>query len=211
MARTLKSKKEVVRAPKTAKKREAHKNKKVYLLDTNVLVYDPKAIYAFPGGQVALPSIVLEELDRFKREGTDRGRNAREAIRILDGLRAKGSLGEGVTLDNGSVVRVVFLSEEKIFAFPFKLAIEDNEILYDALSLKQDGYDVKFITKDLNVRVKADALGIDTEDYIKEKITVDEFYKGWIKHQVPAVILTDNDPKILRELARFSPTPLLFY
>ena len=202
MARTLKSKKEVVRAPKTAKKREAHKNKKVYLLDTNVLVYDPKAIYAFPGGQVALPSIVLEELDRFKREGTDRGRNAREAIRILDGLRAKGSLGEGVTLDNGSVVRVVFLSEEKIFAFPFKLAIEDNEILYDALSLKQDGYDVKFITKDLNVRVKADALGIDTEDYIKEKITVDEFYKGWIKHQVPAVILTDNDPKILRELAR---------
>lgn len=190
------------KSSKAVKKNSSRKGKKIYLLDTNVLVYDPKAIYAFEGAEVALPSVVLEELDAFKREGTDRGRNAREAIRILDGLRSKGSLGEGVKLENGSIVRVVFLPAQTISSFPFKLSIEDNEIIYDALGLKQQGYEVKFITKDLNVRVKADALGIQTEDYVRETISIDEFYKGWITAQVPAVTLTENEPKILRELLR---------
>lgn len=204
---TLKPKKAVAEASKPSEKvsakKEVKKNsKKIFLLDTNVLVYDPKAIYSFEGSEVALPSVVLEELDKFKREGSDRGRNAREAIRILDGLRTKGSLGEGVSLDNGGTVRVIFLPEKTIENFPFKLSIQDNEILYDAMGLKQAGNDVRFITKDLNVRVKADALGIQTEDYIKEKINIDEFYKGWMRVSVPAVTLTDNDPKILHELAR---------
>lgn len=204
---TLKPKKTVSgvsrASEKVSEKKEVKKSsKKVFLLDTNVLVYDPKALYSFDGSEVALPSIVLEELDKFKREGSDRGRNAREAIRILDGLRAKGSLGEGVKLENGSTVRVIFLPEKTIANFPFKLAIQDNEILYDAVGLKQAGNDVRFITKDLNVRVKADALGIQTADYIKEKINIDEFYKGWMNVSVPAVTLTDNDPKILHELAR---------
>lgn len=201
MAKTVKPKKAAAGRSKASDKKR-NNNKKVYLLDTNVLVYDPKAIYSFEGSEVALPSVVLEELDKFKREGSDRGRNAREAIRILDSLRAKGSLGDGVELDNGGKVRVIFLPEKTIANFPFKLAIQDNEILYDAMGLKQAGNDVRFITKDLNVRVKADALGIHTDDYIKEKINIDEFYKGWVRESVPAVTLTDNDPKILRELAR---------
>ena len=182
MANTLKPKKAVAKPSKAPikkgdKKGDSKSNKKVYLLDTNVLVYDPKALYSFDGAEVALPSVVLEELDKFKREGSDRGRNAREAIRILDGLRAKGSLGDGVTLENGSTVRVIFLPEKTIENFPFKLAIQDNEILYDAMGLKESGHDVRFITKDLNVRVKADALGIHTDDYIKEKINIDELSK----------------------------------
>lgn len=181
---------------------KSSKNKKIYLLDTNVLVYDPKAIFSFEGAQIALPSVVLEELDRFKREGTDRGRNTRQVIRILDDLRSKGSLGDGVKLDNGSTVRVVFMPADKLPLFPFELSFEDNQILYDAVSLKAEGYDVRFITKDLNARVKADALGIATEDYIKEKISIDDFYKGWMRVPVPAVTLKDNDPKILQELAR---------
>lgn len=199
MASTLKPKKAVAGTSKASDKKG---DKKVFLLDTNVLVYDPKAIYSFDGAEVALPSVVLEELDKFKREGSDRGRNAREAIRILDGLRSKGSLGDGVELENGGTVRVIFLPEKTIANFPFKLAIQDNEILYDAMGLKEAGYDVRFITKDLNVRVKADALGIQTDDYIKERINIDEFYKGWMSVAVPAVVLTDNDPKILHELAR---------
>jgi PhoH-like ATPase len=203
MVSKVKPKKAVTGVSDTSEKKgNKKKNKKVFLLDTNVLVYDPKSIYSFDGAEVALPSIVLEELDKFKREGTDRGRNAREAIRILDGLRAKGSLGDGVPLGNGGTVRVIFLPEKTIANFPFKLSIQDNEILYDAVGLKNEGNDVTFITKDLNVRVKADALGILTDDYIKEHINIDEFYKGWMRVAVPAVTLTDNDPKILHELAK---------
>ncbi len=201
MANELK-KKEGVAKKSNLSKAKPNKNKKIYLLDTNVLVYDPKAIFSFEGAEVALPSVVLEELDRFKKEGTDRGRNTREAIRILDGLRSKGSLGTGVKLDNGSRVRVVFMRADKLPLFPFELSFEDNQILYDAVSLKEEGYDVRFITKDLNARVKADALGIITEDYIKEKISIDDFYKGWITLPVPAVTLKDNDPPVLHELAQ---------
>jgi PhoH-like ATPase len=184
------------------KKVQPSKNKKIYLLDTNVLVYDPKAIFSFDGAEVALPSVVLEELDKFKKEGTERGRNTREAIRVLDGLRTQGSLGDGIKLDNGSTIRVVFTRTERIPSFPFQLTFADNEILYDAVALKQEGYDVRFITKDLNARIKADALGIETEDYIKENINIDEFYKGWMNVAVPAVTLKDNDPQVLQELAR---------
>lgn len=190
------------------KKVSSHVNKvsnnkgRIYLLDTNVLVYDPHAFFAFADTEIALPSVVLEELDSFKREGTDRGRNTREAVRVLDGLRDKGSLKDGVKLDNGSVLRVVFLPNEKLPAFPFQLQLGDNEILLEALALKGQGYDVIFISKDLNARVKADALGIASEDYLKEHVSIDEFYKGWIRVPVPAVELKDEHPKILQGLAK---------
>ena len=192
---------------KTTKKRTAtpatkKKKNKLYLLDTNVLVYDPHSIYAFTGAEVALPSIVLEELDKFKREGTERGRNTREVIRILDSLREQGSLKDGIKLDNGSTLRVVFLPKDKQPWFPFKLRIEDNEILLDAVSLKEQGYQVVFISKDLNARVKADALGIRAEDYKKERITIEEFYKGWMRIQVPAVQLKKEYPDELKKIAK---------
>lgn len=175
---------------------------KVCILDTNVLVYDPYALFAFDDTQVVLPSVVLEELDGFKREGTDRGRNTREAVRILDSLRQSGSLKNGVPLDNGATVRVIFFSGEHLATFPFQLKGHDNEILLEALTLKELGYDVIFISKDINARVKADALGIPSEDYVKEHITVEEFYKGWIRIPVAAVELKNEQPKILADLAK---------
>jgi PhoH-like ATPase len=81
---------------------------KLFIIDTNVLVHDPHALESFEGALVGIPLIVLEELDRFKHEGTDRGRNSREAIRFLDGLRQLGSLRDGVTLKNKSTVRILF-------------------------------------------------------------------------------------------------------
>lgn len=185
-----------------ASKESVKKKGRIYLLDTNVLVYDPHAFFSFADTEIALPSVVLEELDSFKREGTDRGRNTREAVRVLDGLRDKGSLKDGVKLDNGTIIRVVFLPGDKITTFPFQLQLADNEILLEALALKSEGYDVVFISKDLNARVKADALGIASEDYIKEHITIDEFYKGWVRVPVAAVELKDDNPKILRDLAK---------
>ena len=173
--------------------------KRAYVLDTNVLLHDPSAIFNFEGVNVGIPSIVLEELDRFKKEGTDRGRNTREVIRHLDTLREKGSLKEGIKLDNGSVLKVLFLEQEPK-KFPFHLSVEDNEILFNALSLKDQGYQVKFISKDLNARVKADALGLQSEDYLKEYVTEEEFYKGWIRIPVPAVQLKNEFPAVLNEL-----------
>lgn len=181
--------------------RHEHTRGRAHILDTNVLVYDPHALFAFENTEVILPVIVLEELDSFKREGTDRGRNTREAVRLLDSLREAGSLKEGVQLDNGSILRVICLSAERS-AFPLQLNVQDNQILFEALTLKELGYDVIFISKDINARVKADALGILSEDYVKERVNVEEFYKGWITIPVAAIDLKNEQPKILADLAK---------
>jgi len=175
--------------------------KKIYVLDTNVLIHDPSAFRNFVGVQVGIPSVVLEEVDHFKKEGTDRGRNAREFIRQLDELRQQGSLRNGVKLDSGTVVKVLFAGNTAP-SLPFQLDKEDNAILLTALDLKKQGYEVKFISKDLNARVKADALGIVAEDYMHEFVTQEEFYKGWVAIPVPAVQLKSEEPEILQELVR---------
>lgn len=173
----------------------------MYVLDTNVLLHDPTALFHFQGVVVGIPALVLEELDQFKGEGTGRGRNTREVIRLLDGLRNRGSLGEGVKLDNDSVVKVLFL-KEPIPHTPFKLDIKDNEILLTALIAQQEGYHTTFVSKDLNARVKADALGLHTQDYFREHISEDTFYKGWVRVPVPAVQLKKEFPEELAQLAQ---------
>ena len=146
-------------------------SEKIFILDTNVLVHDPTALFNFKDALVGIPSIVLEELDKFKGEMSERGRNSREAARLLDGLREKGSLRDGVALENGGKLKVLFLPVEKLPKIPFVLDVNDNKILLTAYFMKQEGYDVLFITKDINARVKADALGIIAEDYLKESIS----------------------------------------
>ena len=177
--------------------------KKFYILDTNVLIHDPKAMLKFEGAEIGIPAIALEELDTFKNEGTERGRNAREAIRQLDHLREKGSLGSGVELDNGSILRVIFYDDSMLKKNPpFILRPGDNEIVLTAFSYLQQGRTIIFISKDLNARVKADALGIQTEDYLKERITEKEFYQGWIRIEVPSIELKREFPSILPELVK---------
>jgi PhoH-like ATPase len=176
--------------------------KKIFLLDTNVLIHNPRALFSFDDSDVALAAISLEQLDKFKKEGTDRGRNARETIRLLDALREEGQLGTGIKLKNGGVLKVVFAPTFNQPAdFPFKITIEDNEILLIARTLQQEGYEVIFISKDLNARVKAEILGIHSEDYLKEYVSQEEFYKGWTNLAVPAVQLKKNEPQELLQLA----------
>lgn len=171
--------------------------RKIYVLDTNVLVYDPKSVLSFEGAEIGIPAISLEQLDELKKEETTRGRNTREVIRILDSLRQKGSLRDGVRLDNGGFLRVLFVPEFNPDEFPFKMRIEDNEILMTVVSLQQKGYHVIFISKDLNLRVKADALGIEVQDYLKERVSETVFYHGWRRLQVPAVQLSKDIPQDL--------------
>lgn len=177
----------------------AENNKKIYVLDTNVVVHDPNAYKTFEGVNIGIPAEVLEELDKFKHEGTDRGRNAREFVRQLDALRRQGSLREGVALEHGATIRVLF-SDGQPHEMPFELDVKDNKILLTTLALRDEGYDVKFISKDINARIKADALGITAEDYIKEFVTEEEFYKGWITVPVPSIQLKNDQPQVFQEL-----------
>jgi PhoH-like ATPase len=178
-------------------------NKKIFILDTNVLIHDPKALFSFTGAHVGIPSTVLEELDQFKGEGTERGRNSRQTIRNLDELRERGSLRDGVSLDDGGIIQILFYDDTILKTTPLvRSAGGDNQILLTALSLQQQGYDVIFISKDLNARVKADALGLKTEDYSKEYVSEEEFYHGWIKLSVPAIELKRDVPPQVLALAK---------
>lgn len=176
-------------------------HKKIFVLDTNVLIHDPKALLSFTGAHVGIPAVVLEELDQFKGEGTERGRNSREVIRNLDQLRSHGSLKDGVPLDDGGILQIFFYDDTILEKTPIVLSGGDNEILLTALGMQHQGYDVTFISKDLNARVKADALGIKTEDYSKEHVSQEEFFRGWVKISVPAVELKREFPTQLTQLA----------
>lgn len=165
---------------------------RIFVLDTNVIIHDVNALFSFNGVVVGIPFIVLEELDTFKREGGEKGHNVREAIRQLDILRKKGHLGDGVPLDhdtNGSILKV-YKNPEKVSISPLITRdihdIKDNIILQTVIDLIKQGNKVTLITKDINVRIKADALGLDTEDYLKGTVQYDNFYKGWIKMPISA-------------------------
>ena len=173
--------------------------KKVFVLDTNVLIHDPASLESFEGATVVVPMMVLEELDQFKKDNSERGRNARTVIRTLDALRARGSLREGVKLDSGNIIQVTSADiERKCVNFP--RGITDNYILNMVMCMKQDGLDVVLVSKDLNVRVKADVLGIKAVDYTKEEVSREQFYRGWVTIQVPSVQLKKPIPPDLIEL-----------
>ncbi len=176
------------------------KEKKVFLLDTNVLLHDPMSLYSFKGSNVVIPMMALEELDRFKHENSDRGKNAREVVRRLDKLRELGPLNEGVHLDNDSTFSIVAAPRSELKNVVLSEAFGDEGILAAAVYLKRQGYDVHFISKDINARVKADVFGIKSEDYLKGRVTADEFYKGWVKIAVPSIELKKNEPKLLYDL-----------
>ncbi len=177
-------------------------NKVIYVLDTNVLIYDPESIFGFEHGLVGIPVIVLEELDRFKTESSQRGYNSREIIRQLDLLRQKGSLRDGVKLENGGELKVLFEIEKYgECPIPFKEKIIDNQILLVAYCLKDKGFDVKFVSKDINARVKADVLNIESLDYVKETLSKEQLYKGWQVIKVPAAQLKKEFPDELKDLS----------
>jgi PhoH-like ATPase len=153
--------------------------RKAFVLDTNVLLHNSQALYSFGDNEVVIPIDVLEELDKFKTENTDIGRNARATARELDRIRAKGSLVEGVPVEEtGGVVRIDMKS--KLWEQNgLREDTADNRILSVACRLKEEGRTVIFVSKDINGRIKADALGVKAMDFEKQKVNFDEFYTGW--------------------------------
>jgi len=152
---------------------------KIFVLDTNVVLYDPMAINKFGKHTVVIPLIVVEELDRFKKDQNENGRNARHFSRIVDELRSRGSVAKGVQLDNGGTFRIfVDNKNENKHHNLIDLSLNDNLILSAALTLKGDGKEVYLVSKDINLRIKADILGVVADDYGSSDFTLEELYQG---------------------------------
>lgn len=152
---------------------------KTFILDTNVLLHDPEAILKFDRNEVVIPVTVLEELDKMKRLPSELGRNSRAVFRILDSLHTlgEGNLHTGVKLENESLVRIeVDLKPEEDYAF--SLAINDNKIILTAFALQKLGKTVIFVSKDFAARIKAEAIGLQAQDYENLKFAYDAIYKG---------------------------------
>lgn len=159
---------------------------KTFILDANVLLHEPEAIFSFADNKIVIPMTVVEELDSFKNLNDERGRNARLIIRLLDKLRETGKLSDGVALKNGGILKIEMFEPGGISLPPdFSSNKLDNLMLLEALQLKKKNERVIFITKDINLRIKCEALNIETQDYEKLKVKIDELYTGWKEIKVP--------------------------
>jgi PhoH-like ATPase len=165
---------------------------KTFVLDTNIVLHNPDAIFVFKEHHVVIPFMVIEELDKMKRKEDDLGRAARTCIRHLDRLRAIGTLSEGVNW--GGLMPLANTAHAvgpggstgtirvDVNEYPRPSAIAenspDNHIIAVAWHLSQKGNRTIFVTKDLSARIKADSLGIKTEDFINQKVDADRLYLG---------------------------------
>ncbi len=162
--------------------------RKTFVIDTNVLLHDPAAMGKFRENDVVIPLGVLEELDGMKRQSDELGKNARMVVRTIDSLkeRKEGDLHNGVRIENGIVVRIYIdtkICEKK--TFPLPLDRHNNKILLAAYQLKEKGERVVLVSKDFVMRVKAEAIGIEAEDYENPKVSYDRIYKGYRRLEVP--------------------------
>jgi len=181
--------------------------KKIFVLDTNVLLHDPNAIFAFEDNEVIIPAVVLEEIDSKKRNVDEIGRNARYVSRMLDSLRQKGRLHDGIMLDNGGVIKVELnhRSFQKLHD-AFLEITHDNRIIAVALnywheeSEKPEPRPVVLVSKDTLVRIKADVLGLTAQDYMSDRlVSASDLYPGHHTMLVEAsVIDTFYQQKSLR-------------
>ncbi|MFS0727590.1 PhoH family protein [Paenibacillus sp. 1P07SE] len=172
--------------------------KKIFVLDTNVLLHDPQAIYAFEENEVVIPAVVLEEIDSKKRLADELGRNARLVSRLLDSLREQGHLHEGILLERGGLLKVElnhrsFARVQEMFGGEMS---NDNRILAVALNYaleekeKETPKQVVIVSKDVLVRIKADVLGLEAQDYLSDQtVEASDIYSGNLTIYVhPAVI-----------------------
>ena len=169
--------------------------RKTFVLDTNVLLHDPAALTRFEDNNILIPIEVVEEIDRFKRDPAEKGRNARQVSRLLDGLRAQGNLADGVPNgEQGGTLKVVFCRAETLSQLPpeLKAGNGDNNILAVALEEQRlqavvgSKPPVVLVTKDTNLRIKADAVGLIAQDYTSDRVAVRDLYPGFCEVWVDA-------------------------
>ncbi|RMH26746.1 MAG: PhoH family protein [Planctomycetota bacterium] len=167
------------------------KGPKHFVLDTNVFLHNPDALFVFQENHLVIPYPVIEELDAMKRREDDVGRNARASIRHLDRLRKVGRLTDGVDLSSlgsearGATGTVSIDTEDHERPAILHLDKPDNRIIASAWSLYHKGKRTVFVSKDLAARIKADALGIRTEDFENQKVDADRLYTGFVEIETP--------------------------
>jgi PhoH-like ATPase len=163
---------------------------KNYILDTNVLLHDPNSLLNFADNHVVIPIEVIEEIDRFKRESSELGQNARQVSRMLDGFRGEGHLSEGVKLPTGGKLKIAFQKNGNGHANGDSHIVNgnsvDNRILLLAASIQkaQPKNPAILVSKDINLRIKADALGLQAEDYENDRVHIQDLYTGMIELSV---------------------------
>ena len=171
--------------------------KKVFILDTNVLLSNPLSIYKFEDNDVVIPISVIEEIDTFKKDQSDIGRNAREVSRLLDRMRDRGTLSSGIKLfeereDSGQLY--VYLGHNMDILPELLASSTDNHILAIGLTLQKQFGDTRkviVVTKDTNLRIKADAFGLSAEDFAADKVDISHLYTGITFETANAELIND--------------------
>ncbi|GMV25891.1 MAG: ATPase [Phycisphaerae bacterium] len=192
---------------------------KIFVLDTNVLLHNPNALFVFKEHDVVIPYTVIEELDKMKRKDDDLGRNARECIRHLDRLRNIGRLIDGVDWGKASPtvgaaaglgpdgrtgsIRIDINDYERPPAI--KAETPDNHIISVAWDLHKKGKPAVFVSKDLSARIKSDSLGIKTEDFENQKVDADQLYTGYVTASVEGQLIDDLYHDRLLALSKLEP------
>ncbi len=160
---------------------------KNYVLDTNVLLHDARAFYAFADNNVIIPIYVIEEIDTFKKDQSELGRNARMVARLLDKHRSDGGLNIAQPMENGGTIRVA-LAKNPTKNPSYDSRSMDQRILETAIEVRDADRNVAtiLVTKDVNMRIRGDALGLQAVDFEPEQIQIDELYSGNRELTVPA-------------------------
>lgn len=190
---------------------------KIFIIDTNVILFDPMSIFKFAEHQVVIPIVVFEEIDRFKRDMTENGRNARTFSRIIDDLREKGKLSEGVQLPAGGTLRVE-LGHKNVDKLHPSLNVNaaDNLMLNIAHDLQNIHKNKKivFISKDINLRIKCDAFSIEAEDYRPSEFDhqeTEDLYSGVANIKVKAEVIDElYTNKRVETTGNFYPNQFVF-
>ena len=191
--------------------------KKTYVLDTNVYLTDASAINSFGINDVLIPLKVLEEIDKHKKRQDSVGLNARQIIRTLDELRQKGSLKKGVRIAKGK--GIVFARPQDMSVLPEELdkTDPDNTIISAALAEKRDNPNRKIIvvTRDINMRIKCDALDLPSEDFNADQVVLDSehLFSGFVEHLVDEQIVDQfyngEDIEVSKDEIKLYPNQLI--
>jgi PhoH-like ATPase len=169
--------------------------RKNYVLDTNVVLYDPRAIFKFEDNDIILPIYIIEEIDQFKREGTERGRNARMFSRLLDDQRSRmnpngvangsttGLLSRGISLESGGMLKVWVHEKRPMLGVGLDKHSADQAILQTAIDVRDKDTEkpTVFVTMDTNLRIRADALGINSETYENQRVEDEDLEQPFVE------------------------------